>query len=623
MKKFPWENWTPEQEKKKTQSKFHWEDWQPPQPELKPSLLEKVSVNIQANPIQIYEPKRDRADYTPSNLLPKIKAPEIKAPQPQRTDKNGQGRITPTMKENIREAYPSSLAGFTSGASLGLVNRSDPEFYKHKQEGSPIAYGIGDVAGSVTSMASLGAVLPVSQINNPVVKQIVDRARVGALVGAGRGIGQGKDAEGTLKEMGKTATYFGAGAAASAGIEKAMIPFLDKLVSSNPYLAKAAQRLLDTTKGATFATAGTIASIPLYEEGEKPSTEEIIKRAVSMGIFSLVMSSIGGKGYQGQTVGGTKEIIKSADQLKKEGYTLFNKEKGVWVLRDSNGGVIDQAYEPITINGIEMRKIDYLKAQQANQTLYGKSIPDEEIARAWDEASKNPTTLQKQPLSLAAPSKILPPKIQAGTYGIKNKKIEIAINEYNTAIKTIQDRFKTNELRADEVQLIKTELGIDLDKLVNNIQKNEQEIDIYAKGELGMLKVKAGVSDTPKVFMRPPTQSPVSLPGIQSDSKLPSIETSLKNNFVKSSPQLPILETDEFLRKNIQTQISNLPQETQKELGEVNLQLFSKDRLKKFQNILKDMEVKGVTEKSIAEVKTLMDLKADLPLSRSRLKLMY
>jgi hypothetical protein len=75
-------------------------------------------------------------------------------------------------------------------------------------------------------------------------------------------------------------------------------------------------------------------------------------------------------------------------------------------------------------------------------------------------------------LQLKAP--VTPKKLQipskGKTYAIKNTALEKAKTEYDDAIETIQNYFGTNELRTIEVPRIKSELGIDIEQLVKNLE---------------------------------------------------------------------------------------------------------------------------------------------------------
>lgn len=524
MKKYSWEDWTPDkvkEEKDNNKTKFSWDKpfEAPPEP---PSLMQKVSNNLQENPIKLYEPMRDRVDTPPLKLpsLPKINIPEPKAPQPMQTIKGVNERSararTPEQQEQLRESYPSSLAGAVQGISLGLAKKADKEFFEGKQQASPLAFGIGEMAGSLASMVTLGGNLPkIPGVTNKLVQQIANRAGVGAVMGATRAIGESEDLKGIGKETLRSATYFSVGALASAGAEKAVMPLLDKLVSKNPHLAKVAQIMLDTTKGATFAGVGTLASLPLYDKDERPSTEEIIKRAVTMGAFSMLMSAIGNKSYQGQKVGEVKSHFKTGEQLEKEGYTLFNKDKGIWVKRGPNGELLDQAYEGIKVKGVDMLKKDYVNAQQANKALYGKAISDDIIAK---EVMKN------------------------------------------NSLMTISEKSQVQPLSKTLPQ---------------------------------------------------PIEAPIIVPKVK---PLPSVEKSLK------SLQIPQLETAETIKANIRNKLTNIPEMKN---FKIDLQYFAKNigMLKKYQNLLSDIEKKGATMASLNEAMKLIDQVKKIPQIKADAKL--
>jgi hypothetical protein len=86
-----------------------------------------------------------------------------------------------------------------------------------------------------------------------------------------------------------------------------------------------------------------------------------------------------------------------------------------------------------------------------------------------------------------------------GKYKVKNTALDKAIGEYNKAIETIQNHFQTNELRVDEMAKIKTELGIDLDAIVKNMEDAEKGVSISGIGARRNLSNAAGVTDLPKI----------------------------------------------------------------------------------------------------------------------------
>jgi hypothetical protein len=81
-------------------------------------------------------------------------------------------------------------------------------------------------------------------------------------------------------------------------------------------------------------------------------------------------------------------------------------------------------------------------------------------------------------------------------YGIANTNYDKAVQEYNNAIETIQNYYGTNELRASEYSKIKSELGIDIERLVSNIE-NAQAPNISRIGERERLKAASGLKTLP------------------------------------------------------------------------------------------------------------------------------
>lgn len=129
-----------------------------------------------------------------------------------------------------------------------------------------------------------------------------------------------------------------------------------------------------------------------------------------------------------------------------------------------------------------------------------------------------------------------PPKVQGGKFKLKNIELEKAYDNYNQAIYKIQDHFGTNQLRADEMPLIKSELGIDLDSLVDDIAKAEAKTPMNTLKEIGerqRLAKVAGVVDTQK-------------PKIQRTGKLiPEIKAMDEVAATSTSPLVPEIQTDE------------------------------------------------------------------------------
>jgi len=110
------------------------------------------------------------------------------------------------------------------------------------------------------------------------------------------------------------------------------------------------------------------------------------------------------------------------------------------------------------------------------------------------------------PLEIPAPQK------QVKSYGqlsVKNTALDKSVNEYNQAIEQVQNHFGTNQLRAGEVSRIKSELGINLDSLVKNIEKAESGVSLKSIAERNKMAQAAGVADkkTPTLTPRATTKT--------------------------------------------------------------------------------------------------------------------
>lgn len=137
---------------------------------------------------------------------------------------------------------------------------------------------------------------------------------------------------------------------------------------------------------------------------------------------------------------------------------------------------------------------------------------------------------EKSPVKTAI--KTLNNPLDSNVLKIKNTRLDAAIDEYNQAIEAIQNTFKTSELRANEVPLIKSQLGIDLESLVKNIEDAQKGADIRKVGEQNRLAQAAGLKPQLKINL-----------GIR--NTIPSIE-----NGVKSST-MPLNEINKSIGTNI------------------------------------------------------------------------
>ena len=117
-----------------------------------------------------------------------------------------------------------------------------------------------------------------------------------------------------------------------------------------------------------------------------------------------------------------------------------------------------------------------------------------------------------------------------GKFTVKNTALDKAQNAYDQAIQTIQNRFQTNQLTPAEIPLIKTELGIDLPKLADDLAIAKTEIRPI--GENARMSRVVGINDVPVLNKNGATKLEPILKPIQATQKLGTINTPLKVNNV-------------------------------------------------------------------------------------------
>jgi hypothetical protein len=81
-------------------------------------------------------------------------------------------------------------------------------------------------------------------------------------------------------------------------------------------------------------------------------------------------------------------------------------------------------------------------------------------------------------------------------YRVANTNYDKAVQEYDNAIEAIQNYYGTNELRVSEYDKIKSELGIDIEKLVANME-NAQAPSVSNIGNRERLKAASGLKTLP------------------------------------------------------------------------------------------------------------------------------
>jgi hypothetical protein len=87
------------------------------------------------------------------------------------------------------------------------------------------------------------------------------------------------------------------------------------------------------------------------------------------------------------------------------------------------------------------------------------------------------------------------PSTLDGKFKIKNSAYDDVVKEYNDAIETIQNHFRTNELRTNEIPLIKSELGIDLDDIINRMEIAENGVQLPGTDTMRLKRAAGAASD--------------------------------------------------------------------------------------------------------------------------------
>jgi hypothetical protein len=226
--------------------------------------------------------------------------------------------------------------------------------------------------------------------------------------------------------------------------------------------------------GATFGA---------YSAGEKAveggTPTEIRNAALSGGAMGLGMPVVGkaiGKAYN--VVGGK---VATALEQRAERQTM---EKMLADIRAGNtirptGATIAPPEAINTGNG--------LTGNYGGQKVVA---PTETLGARLNAAL--PVTMKPRPEIPAPPEPILRTPVR-GTFTVKNVAGEKAAQNYDEAIQAIQNHFMTNKLTPEEVARIKPELGIDINKLADDLSTRT---DVRAIAARNWLRRIAGISDT-------------------------------------------------------------------------------------------------------------------------------
>lgn len=161
--------------------------------------------------------------------------------------------------------------------------------------------------------------------------------------------------------------------------------------------------------------------------------------------------------------------------------------------------------------------------------------------------------------------KVIPIKTQSpqlnGKFTVKNTALDKAQNEYNEAIETIQNHFMTNKLIPEEISRIKPELGIDINKLADNL--NTAKTNASKIGDNARLRTTAGITNLPNELQRP-------LKTATNNIKPPSANVPLVNNNITIKPTEAInTKTSEFKTNTLRNSEFLADKETQKVINSI------------------------------------------------------
>jgi hypothetical protein len=388
--------------------------------------------NWGGEPLEVYK--------APDGSLFRVKKddPSISKSTPEETSKRNQDRQKEFDTRNPIDRYSSVI----------MKNAMDTIGYPYKD--AHLMPDNPDLGNPVSNFAAQGIGMGVGLAFNP------GGAGSGSIMSTGNKVGQAMLGKNPIKPL---------------------IPLVNKLngTTAGNIMLKAGQEAI---------AGGTMGALEGYNRKESPM--DIAKRTGEYAAFGGVIG--GGMGAVGAGFKGIKNGIKS--------------------IPETFGGNPYDGIAPRTIpktpqmQGIEditMRYND--KPFTQLQLPEGKRLSLPEPARQLPPVPlkvKNvsgkfrlPENVQKD---LALDS-LKPLKVAdtSGQYNFKNTALEKSHKELEDAIIDIQNHFRTNQLRADEMARIKPELGIDVEKLLLNVEK-AQSINPKNIAEQQRMKRVAGVA---------------------------------------------------------------------------------------------------------------------------------
>lgn len=195
------------------------------------------------------------------------------------------------------------------------------------------------------------------------------------------------------------------------------------------------------------------------------------ERAASFGVKTAAKAipKIAEKALIGGIAGGTQELAEGtirnigSGNISKEGFADIAKRTAIGASAGIGGEFL--------LSGLSK---GFQKLRSTIRT------PAEQLAQSTEKV-------------VIEPIKTVKPVSQQGNFTIKNSAYDKAMNDYNSAIEAIQNHFGTNELRANEIHQIKTDLGIDLDNIINRMEQAEKPVKLNNPQTM-QLKRAAGVA---------------------------------------------------------------------------------------------------------------------------------
>lgn len=190
--------------------------------------------------------------------------------------------------------------------------------------------------------------------------------------------------------------------------------------------------------------------------------------------------------------------------------------------------------------------------------LIPKTLKNQGVNEAF-ERTFNKKFGEYRKINIPTEKPIIEPTLKtpiSGKFTVKNTALEKATAEYEDAVQTIQNHFMTNKLIPEEIPRIKSELGIDINKLADNLDTAKTTASKI--GNDARLKAIAGVTELPRNIQKPFSNS-IKEVASTIENNAPQIKTSqFKTNTLRNSEFLADKETQNMI-DNIASQYEVKP----------------------------------------------------------------